>query len=291
MKGHPRLRWLAVAMRAGVLSTVIVLSACQPEQTPASAARTAAAERTPAAPPVAQSTGVPSTLAPGRSSATAQAPARQTPTPEPAPASLTASPNPIPLGAGSMGTTKISWSTGQPVDGQVYVSENGEPEKLFSSGSNGSQDAPWIQPDHRYEFRLYARTTHDQVLAAVTVGNSSTGTLVKAPNPSPRIDLRAEPNPVPADDQELGTSTITWSTDTGGDLYVSEDGGPEQLFASGISGTAQAYWICRGSTYEFRLYSGSQRTDPLKTLTVTRAEDEPDHEPPPVVECNGTPGP
>jgi hypothetical protein len=185
-----------------------------------------------------------------------------------------------------MGTTTISWSTGRPVDGQVYVSENGEPEKLFSSGPTGSQDAPWIKADHKYEFRLYAVTSRDNPLASLTVGSSSTGTLVR-PAPTPTgPELGADPNPVPADDQELGATTISWSTDGGGAIYVSQDGGPEQLFARGINGSAEANWICRGSTYEFRLYPGNQQTDPVKTLTVTRAEDAPDHEPPPVVDCN-----
>src|SRR6266851_4911088 len=181
--------WLVVAIRVGVLSMLVMLCACQPEQTPASAARTAAAVRTPAAPPVAQATAnAPATLAPASSLATAPPQPRQTP--QASPPSLTASPNPLPLGASAMGTTKISWNTGQPVDGQVYVSENGGSETLFSSGPTGSQDAPWIQPDHRYEFRLYMGTTHDQRLATLTIGNPSTEVAASpARKPSVRTDL------------------------------------------------------------------------------------------------------
>jgi hypothetical protein len=299
MKGSPWHQWLAVAVCAGMLSVVIVLAGCEPEQTPASAARTAAAVRTPAAAPVAQSTaGAPPTLAPAALVVTAQ------PKPEVGPASLTASPNPVPVGAGQMASTTIAWNTGQPQAGQVYVSENGGSETLFSSGATGSQAAPWIKADHRYEFHLYAGTSRDQLLAALTIGNPPAGAAATpvpnlptgaaatpVPNPAVATDLTAEPNPVPADDEELGTTNINWRSAAGGNIYVSQDDGPEQLFASGIRGTEQANWICRGSTYEFRLYAGSQRTAPLKTVIVTRAEDAPDHEPPPVVECKGSPGP
>jgi len=206
----------------------------------------------------------------------------------------------VQVGAGQMGTTTIAWNTGQPQTGQVFVSESGGSETLFASGATGSQDAPWIKPDHRYEFRLYAGSNRDQLLTAVTVGNPPAGAAATpapnpttgaaattAPNPTVATDLTAEPNPVPADDEELGTTSITWSG--GGYIYVTQDDGPEQLFASGIRGTEQANWICRGSTYVFRLYASSQRTEPLKTLTVTRADDAPDHEAPPVVECKGPP--
>jgi hypothetical protein len=168
----------------------------------------------------------------------------------------------------------------------VFVSEDGSPEKLFASGISGQQDAPWIQPAHRYDFRLYAGTSHGEVLATVTVGNSSTGTLAPARgNPVVTTELEAAPNPVPADDRELGSTVVTWASSGGGEIYVSQDGDDEQLFASGVRGSAEANWICRGSTYEFRLYAAGQHDDPLKIVTVTRADDAPDHEPPPFVEC------
>jgi hypothetical protein len=158
----------------------------------------------------------------------------------------------------------------------VYVSENGQAEKLFASGSEGSQDAPWIRPGGTYEFRLYAGTGHSQRLASRTIG--AAGTVTK---------LTAERNPVPADDEELGSTTIAWSTEgpEPGEVYVSEDGGSERLFASGIAGSEVANWICRGVTYEFKLYAGRGQTDAVGTVAVTRGEDEPDHEPPPRERC------
>ena len=54
---------------------------------------------------------------------------------EPA-ATITASPNPVTTGEGP-GTTTITWNTGDGTTGQVYVSEDGAPERLFADGSNG----------------------------------------------------------------------------------------------------------------------------------------------------------
>ena len=51
-------------------------------------------------------------------------------------ATITASPNPVTTGEGP-GTTTITWNTGDGTTGQVYVSEDGAPETLFTDGSNG----------------------------------------------------------------------------------------------------------------------------------------------------------
>ncbi len=52
-------------------------------------------------------------------------------------------------------------------------------------------------------------------------------------------------------------------------MYVSTDGGPERLFASGNGGTAAARWICPDSTYMFHLYAGTSHQNPVAELTVT----------------------
>ena len=52
-------------------------------------------------------------------------------------ASITASPNPVTTGEGN-GTTTITWNTGDGATGQVYVSEDGAPETLFTAGPPGS---------------------------------------------------------------------------------------------------------------------------------------------------------
>jgi hypothetical protein len=80
---------------------------------------------------------------------------------------VTANPNPVP-GDGELATTKISWSTGDGSWGQVFLSHDGGPERLYMQGPEGTADAPWIGRG-RYEFRLYAGQDHQHLLAAVTV--------------------------------------------------------------------------------------------------------------------------
>jgi LasA protease len=84
--------------------------------------------------------------------------------------------------------------------------------------------------------------------------------------------IDAEPNPVPAGG-ELGTTTIKWRTADGtpGQVYVSEDDAAENLFASGPEGSERAPWIRTGTTYEFRLYAGTDRRTQLAVVKVTRA--------------------
>ena len=83
-------------------------------------------------------------------------------------ATITASPNPVTVGQGP-GTTTITWNTGDGTTGQVYVSEDGAPENLFTAGPTGSAPAPWIQAGKTFEFRLYAGTEHAKVLAKIQV--------------------------------------------------------------------------------------------------------------------------
>jgi hypothetical protein len=83
-------------------------------------------------------------------------------------ATITASPNPVTTGEGP-GTTAITWNTGDGATGQVYVSEDGGPERLFADGSTGSAPAAWIQAGKTFEFRLYAGTEHAKVLAKTQV--------------------------------------------------------------------------------------------------------------------------
>src|SRR4029077_5752912 len=89
--------------------------------------------------------------------------------PAAAAATITASPNPVTTAEGP-GTTTITWNTGDSTTtGQVYVSEDGGPEKLWAEASTGSGSAPWIQAGKTFEFRLYAGTEHAKVLAKIQV--------------------------------------------------------------------------------------------------------------------------
>jgi hypothetical protein len=85
--------------------------------------------------------------------------------------------------------------------------------------------------------------------------------------------ITADPNPVPAGDGP-GKTTVNWQTTDGtiGEVYVSKDGAAETLFARGARGPAPAPWIVIDSTYEFRLYSGTDHKTVLARTIVTRAK-------------------
>jgi hypothetical protein len=100
--------------------------------------------------------------------------------------------------------------------------------------------------------------------------NPSKAPEATAPSGAPGASITASPNPVPAS-QGPGTTTITWDTGDGGagQVYVSTDGGPEVIFASGPPGSAAAPWIEAGKTFEFRLYAGTEHVKMLSKTQVT----------------------
>ena len=81
---------------------------------------------------------------------------------------ISASPNPIQPGT-KLETTTISWNAEGYDSAEVFVSDNGTPEKLFASGPSGTKTAPWIAVGFRYDFRLYATSARKELLATVTV--------------------------------------------------------------------------------------------------------------------------
>jgi hypothetical protein len=93
---------------------------------------------------------------------------------------LRADPNPVP--SGSVGKTTIVWNTGGNDAGDVYVGTAGN-EKIFASDSEGSQDAPWIQPGST-EFRLYSHADH-KLLAQLTVTMPSSDATASSPSTTP----------------------------------------------------------------------------------------------------------
>jgi hypothetical protein len=79
---------------------------------------------------------------------------------EPSKGLIKADPNPVPAGPEALSKTSISWNTQTdtfPV--VITVSENGKPESDFAGGKKvGAAQAPWIQPNATYDFRLYVGT-------------------------------------------------------------------------------------------------------------------------------------
>jgi hypothetical protein len=108
-------------------------------------------------------------------------------------------------------------------------------------------------------------------------GGCSNDTTTSANNssagPKGPPSLTATPNPVPAG-TDKGKTTIAWSTGNGslGQVYVSDNSKPESLFATGSKGSKEAPWIQGGHTYDFRLYAGSEHTQVLLNVTVTRSK-------------------
>jgi hypothetical protein len=83
-------------------------------------------------------------------------------------ATIKADPNPVPAGPDKFGKTTVTWDTGDGSIGEVYVSVNGQPEKLFAGNrTKGSLEAPWIGKGE-HEFRLY-RKEPKSVMASVMV--------------------------------------------------------------------------------------------------------------------------
>jgi hypothetical protein len=72
---------------------------------------------------------------------------------------LSANPNPVPAGDidKPLGTTTITWDTGDGGTGDLYVKVDREPEKFMARAPSGTHEVSWIQFDSRYEFRLYAK--------------------------------------------------------------------------------------------------------------------------------------
>ena len=84
---------------------------------------------------------------------------------------IEATPNPVPASTG-FGKTSIRWATGDGSVGQIYVASAGIPEQLFTQGSTGATDAPWIG-NGDYQFSLYAGKDHRVALATVLVKRQS----------------------------------------------------------------------------------------------------------------------
>lgn len=94
---------------------------------------------------------------------------------------LRADPNPV-LSGNPNGRTTITWATGSDAVGDVYVVGTGG-EKLFGSGSEGTQDAPWI-PVGSTEFRLYSQPDR-KLLAKLTVTMPSSDSSANRPPGTP----------------------------------------------------------------------------------------------------------
>ena len=84
-----------------------------------------------------------------------------------------------------------------------------------------------------------------------------------------KASLIAFPHQVPVG-RLMGATKITWDTgdDSAGEVYVSENGEQETLFATGHQGSKEATWILADQSYEFRLYAGTEHNRLLDEVRV-----------------------
>jgi hypothetical protein len=176
---------------------------------------------------------------------------------------LIAIPNPAvrPPGA-KQSRTSISWDSHSGSGSRVGLSINGQPETRFADGPVGMRIFD-IEAGSRWEFRLYAGADGAPVRTTIVTSE-------------PIPPLGASPV-VFKSPSAPGRTTISWNMPghAEAEVWVSQDGGPEQLFVRGASGSQEAPWIARGSTYEFRLYAMLPKRRLIGKLAVRAAESSP----------------
>lgn len=138
----------------------------------------------------------------------------------------------------------------------MRLSLNGGPETPFAQGAIGIRIFRGVEAGATYEFRLYEPSS-SAPLRSVTV----TSEAIKALTASP---LSA--GPVPG--VRKATIGCNLPIPGGGEVYVSADGGPEELFARGEGGAQEAPWLATGKSYEFRLYMTTPARRLIDKLTV-----------------------
>jgi hypothetical protein len=176
-----------------------------------------------------------------------------------------ATPSQVYVPAGQPGRVAVSWNSCCSSEGRVTLRVDDGSDEVFAIGQSGLSFFDGIKSGSRYEFRLHSgQETAAAPTTTVTAGERS-------------ASIVADPNPVPAGPR-LQRTRVSWATVTGSDaqVCVSQDGGPEQLFAGGASGSVDAPWIASGSSYEFRLYTSEQPRRLLAKVVVTTANPD-DH--------------
>lgn len=161
--------------------------------------------------------------------------------------------------SGQVGTAVVSWSTSGTSKAQVWVSVDDAADTLFAEGLTGSRSAS-ILPGRAYKFTLYQGKEHTIPLANALVlgvapsGGTITGTpfVVRAPHGG------------------TNTAVLHWATQgfATSEVWLSMDGGAEQLFARAVSGSQSAPWIKPGHDYRFNLYAGTSRSRLLDSVRV-----------------------
>lgn len=172
---------------------------------------------------------------------------------------LFVTPNPAPVAAGQPARAAVSWDTCCSAEGRVTVTADNQPEEVLATGESGLAFLDRIKPGSNYELRLYSAQQPIAIKTARLTATERTATIVADPNPAP-----------PA--AGLSRTRISWATlaESDAEVFVSRDGGPEQLLARGPNGSVEVGWIAPGSSYEFRLYSKDSSRRVLAKTIVTQ---------------------
>lgn len=164
----------------------------------------------------------------------------------------------VPFGLGS---ARICWKNGPQELTEVWVSNEGAPETLFStqSSSTACATAPWIQSDRTYKFTLY-RGTGRTTKCDITY---STGRTLKAPKSASGygVFLYAQHDHshafIPVGN--TGSMNICWYKSGVGDvdIWVQQEGSSSQTLFAWVEddiGCQTAPWIQVGKTFGFYAY-------------------------------------
>ena len=167
-------------------------------------------------------------------------------------------PNPPPLNGEPV---RLRWRTSGGRAALVYVSRDGDHERLLACARDGKVEIDWIDRESTYQFILRSGAPDQPLLKRVEVPRTSLPETA---------ELTIEPDPLPFTSNRI---LIRWQTSgkRAAHLYVSRDGKEQQLLASATQDTLEIDWISYGSTYEFSLCSGDHAQSLLKRLTIQRS--------------------
>jgi hypothetical protein len=163
------------------------------------------------------------------------------------------------VASGQAAATTVSWSTSGLTKAQVWVSVDDMADTLFAEGIAGSKSAS-ILPGRAYKFTLYQGKEHTIPLAnALVLGVAPSGGTITS-----------TPFVVSAPSGSMNTAVLHWTTQgfATSEVWLSMDGGAEQLFARAVSGSLSAPWVKPGHDYRFNLYAGTSRSQLLDSVRV-----------------------
>ncbi|RAS66058.1 hypothetical protein C8D87_104609 [Lentzea atacamensis] len=152
------------------------------------------------------------------------------------PGRLSADRTHLALAPGTTGTIDLSWAT-ELSDAQVWVSHNGNPQKLYAQGPSGTGRITWISRGTTV-FTLWSGTGQEHLLDTLVVTADSGATA-------------SFDRPVVVDPDGNGTATVRW---TGGEARLVNDDGTETVLSGGSAAIST-----RGADRKVvRVYEGGQ---------------------------------